>query len=300
MLFAWLTGLTWAETITDQHGREIKFEKPFTRIISLYGAHTENLFYLGAADALIGVSVNDTYPDQVQTKARFSYHDGPEKYLAAQPDLVLIRPMIENGYPGFVRQLRSYGITVISLQPASIEAMYTYWLSLGKLSGQRETAESLITRFKADVAAILSKTASIPDKKKVYFQAIHARMRTFTPGTMPIFALETAGGINVASDATASRNTNVAVYGKERILAKAGIIDVIIAQKGIMNPVNTADILNEPGFHIIKAVRENQIFLVDESIVSRPVPRLMDGIIQIGNLLYPQIFKQTTLTKETI
>ena len=55
-------------------------------------------------------------------------------------------------------------------------------------------------------------------------------MRTFTAGAMPIFALETAGGVNVAEDALASRNTNVAVYGKERILSKAGEIDVVVAE----------------------------------------------------------------------
>ncbi|MDD9302148.1 MAG: ABC transporter substrate-binding protein [Desulfobacter sp.] len=291
-----LSGIGQAEQVADQKGRILTFSTPFKRIISLYGAHTENLFYLGAETQLVGVSINDTYPEQVRTKQDFSYHDDPEKFLSVQPDLILIRPMIENGYPKLIHQLRSYGITVISLQPSSVEQMYDYWLALGKLTGKNKAAQALVLKFKENISNIQERTQKISPKKRVYFQSIHTRMKTFTPEAMPIFALETAGGINVATDARASRNTNVAIYGKEQILAKANQIDVFLAQKGIMNPVEKKNIMNEPGFHIIKAIKKNQVFLIDESIVSRPVPRLYQGILAIGNLLYPEIF--TGMTKQ--
>ncbi|MCG8636035.1 MAG: ABC transporter substrate-binding protein, partial [Desulfobacterales bacterium] len=153
-----------AVQVIDHKGRTIKVTSPFKRIISLYGAHTENLFYLGADARIIGVSVNDTYPEQVENKERFSYHDDPEKFLAVQPDLVLIRPMIENGYPQFVRQLQSYGITVVSFQPASIDEMYAYWLNLGRLTGQTKAAESLVSGFKSAVGRIKARTLEIPVK----------------------------------------------------------------------------------------------------------------------------------------
>ena len=87
LVFFWATGNASGRTITDKRGRIIPADKPFQRVISLYSAHTENLFQLGASDQIIGVSVNDTYPPEVDKKPRFSYHDGPEKYLAAKPDL---------------------------------------------------------------------------------------------------------------------------------------------------------------------------------------------------------------------
>ena len=226
-----ICGPAQGRAITDKQGRIIPVDKPFHRIISLYSAHTENLFHIGASGQIIGVSTNDTYPPEADTIPKFSYHDGPEKYLAARPDLVLIRPMIDNGYPQFVKQLESYGITIVSLQPATINEMYTYWETLGQLTGKTKEAHAMVSRFKKRVASIEKAAGRITDPKRVYFQAIHKRMRTFTPGSMTIFALETAGGINVADDAIASRNTNVAVYSKEKILAKAGSIDVILAQK---------------------------------------------------------------------
>jgi iron complex transport system substrate-binding protein len=127
-------------------------------------------------------------------------------------------------------------------------------------------------------------------RKRVYFEAIHSKMKTFAPDAMAIFALETAGGINIASDAVAVRGTNIAYYGKERILAKGARIDVYLAQWGTMNRPTVAMIKNEPGYDIIKAVRLNQINIIDEQIVSRPTLRLLDGIHTIGTMLYPHMF----------
>ena len=281
-----------AITLSDKRGRQINFEKPFTRIISLYGAHTENLYHLGLEEQIIGVSINDTFPSQVEKKPKFSYHDDPEKFLAFMPDLILVRPMIDNGYPKLMSRLEKSGITVVSLQPSGIKEMYGYWLKLGILTGKGQQAQAMIQNFKKKIDHIKTKTLKIQVKKKVYFQAIHTRKKTFTQGAMPIFALETAGGINVAWDAKASRNTNIAVYGKEQILAKASQIDVFLAQQGVMNVVSIEQIKKEPGFSVIKAIKKDQIYLIDENIVSRPVPRLYEGIIAIGTILYPDIFTQ--------
>ncbi len=287
-----------AITLTDKKGRQIVFKKPFTRIISLYGAHTENLYHLGLEDIILGVSINDTFPVQVDKKPKFSYHDDSEKFLAFMPDLVLIRPMIDNGYPKLMNRLEKSGITVVSLQPSGINELYDYWLKLGLLTGKNQQAKQMIQNFKQKTDWIRTKTSRIQVRKRVYFQAIHTRMKTFTQDAMAIFALETAGGINVASDAKASRNTNIAIYGKEQILAKALQIDVFLAQKGVMNAVSIEQIKNEPGFNIIKAIKNNQIYLIDENIVSRPVPRLYKGIVSIGMLLYPDIFTQEMLNEE--
>ena len=57
-----------AGMVIDNHGRQIEVKTPFKRIISLYGAHTENLFSLGLEAQIIGVSVNDSFPAQALDK----------------------------------------------------------------------------------------------------------------------------------------------------------------------------------------------------------------------------------------
>lgn len=278
--------------IVDQAGRSVSPEKPFSRIISLYGAHTENLFALGLEREIIGVTRNEKFPAAASGKTVFSYHDDPEKFLVARPDLVLVRPMIERGYGALIARLEKSGVTVISLQPSSVADLYRYWQILGILTGKEASAKRLGENFQIGLEMMSHLAEGVTDKKRVYFEAIHRRMRTFSPGSMAIFALEQAGGINVAADAPARRGTNIADYGKERIMAMGKEIDVYLAQRGVMNNVTIELIASEPGFSVIRAVKEERIHLLDEMIVSRPSFRLLNGIFAIGQILYPDRFSR--------
>jgi iron complex transport system substrate-binding protein len=280
------------QTVSDQAGRRISVARPFERIISLYGAHTENLFALRAGDLLIGVSPHEDYPEKARGKPAFSYHDDPERFLAARPDLVLVRPMIDRGYPQLVQRLEKSGIAVVSLQPGTVEEMYAYWEILGLLTGRRDRAAAMKAEFTAAVDRLRALTTAVEPKRRVYFEAIHSKMKTFSPDAMPVFALEAAGGINVARDAQPVRDTNIAAYGKERILARAAEIDVYLAQTGTMNPVSVELIKAESGFQAIRAVKTGQVYTVDERLVSRPTLRLLDGIFEIGKVLYPDDFPE--------
>ena len=57
-----------------------------------------------------------------------------------------------------------------------------------------------------------------------------------------------------------------------------------------MNRPTIQMIKKEPGFSAIRAVKNNEIYIIDEMIVSRPTMRLLNGIYEIGSKLYPDIF----------
>lgn len=276
-----------AGPIIDSDGRVIVVDKPFVRIISLYGAHTRNLIDMGAGGQIVAVGRSDR---QLPDLPRLSFRDDPERLLALKPDLVLIRPMISRAYPQLVQRMEQSGVAVVSLQPAAMDEMFRYWETLGKLSGHEQEARQMISRFGVGLAEIKQQVDQIhpEDRKRVYFESIHKRMKTFTPTSMAIFVLESAGGINMATDAIQVRKTNIAAYGKERILVKADQIDVFLAQKGRMNAVTVEMIKQEPGFQVIKAIKNNQVFLVDEKLVSRPTLGLLEGISKVFDLLYPE------------
>ena len=274
-----------AFSLTDSDSRTITFKKPFSRIISLYTAHTENLHALGLDTQVIAVSRGtNLYP----TVPRLSFRDDAERFLSLRPDLVLIRPMLSRSHPQIIKKLQQSGVTVVSLQPVTINGMFDYWKELGLLTGRNTQALRMIQEFQEKITAIKKQVAHIPvpERKKVYFESIHSKMKTFAPGSMALFCLETAGGINIAADAERVRNTNIAFYGKERIVSKADQIDVYLAQHGRMNPVTVEEIINTPGFQVIKAVKEHKVYLVEEKLVSRPVPDLITGIETIYSLLY--------------
>jgi iron complex transport system substrate-binding protein len=277
-----------ASTLVDQDGNKVAYAAPFKRIISLYPAHTENLLALGLDQELIGITSGDEAP-ALLGRLQFTANDTPEKFIAAKPDLILIRPMTSRAHPQLISQLQKAGLVIVSLQPTTIEEMFSYWQTLGDLTGRASAAAAMIQRFKGDLATLQQTRDRVPvDKRpKVYFESIHARMKTFAPSSMALFVLENGGGVNVAADATARHSTNIAAYGKERILAHAAEIDIYLAQQGKMNQVTREMIEGEPGFQAIKAIREGKIFLIDEELVSRPTMRLLQGISQVRTMLYP-------------
>lgn len=275
-----------AASIVDSEQRTLVFAQPFKRIISLYPAHTANLLELGLNREIIACGPGDT---RLPGRPVVQFQDDPERLLALKPDLVLIRPMISRGYPNLVRILEKNNVRVVSLQPTDASELFAYWEALGTLTGREQQAKAMVDTFNEKLAEITAPLHKIPPekRKRVYFEAIHRQMKTFAPSSIAMFVLESAGGVNIAIDAERMRETNIAAYGKERILAKADQIDLYLAQNGRMNPVSVDDIVREPGFGVIKAVRDNQVFLVDEEMVSRPTMGLLDGIGFVRSLLYP-------------
>jgi len=288
-------------TFQDSEGKTVIVARPYTRIISLYAAHTENLVSLGLGAEIIGIEGGNEGAAHLKDTKHFSYREDPEKFIAARPDLVLVRPMIERSAPQLLATLRQAGITVVSLQPKTVEEIFDYWRALGLLTGRTRQAEEMISTFQTELAAIRKIIAKVQEtaRVKVYFEAIHTKMKTFARESIAMYVLEQAGGANVAADASQVRETNIAAYGKERILAKGAEIEVFLAQQGRMNPVTMETIMQEPGFQAIKAVRSNRVFLIDERLVSRPTLRIIEGIRTIAALLYPELFPGLNRKKVT-
>lgn len=278
--------------ITDDLNKAIVLKQPAKRIISLYSAHTENLLALGLADEIIGVSTTETDP-AAKNKPVFDYRADPEKVLAAQPDLVIIRPFIKQSHPDFVKTLEQANIKVVCLYPEKFDEFDSYIKKLAILTGREQQADEKLAAFHAKLKQVAERTAKAAVKKRVYFEATATEYRTITPDSMPGTVLKLAGGLNAASDAQAVKAaSSIAAYGSERLLMKADVIDVFVAQRGPMNPgVTPENIKQRPGFDKIKAVRENQVHIIDEKIVSNPTFRLAEGVEYLAKLIYPELFQ---------
>ena len=259
---------------------------PFQRIVSLWPAHTAHLVELGLDREILAVSADDPLPGK---RPRIACDGDPARVIALKPDLVLIRPQISRDCPALVRALEQRNIRVLSLQPAKASQLFAYWEALGKLTGREREARTMIETFSRKLATITADVRQIPKekRKRVYFEAAHRPLHTFAPASLAMFVLESAGGVNVAADAERVRETPLAAYGRERLLAKADQIDLYLAQSGRTNPVSVDDILREPGFKAIPAVRKRQIFLVDEELIAQPTMALIQTIGFVKSLLYP-------------
>jgi iron complex transport system substrate-binding protein len=83
---------------------------------------------------------------------------------------------------------------VVSVQPTTVDQLEGYWRLLGQLAGREAQADRMNRVFKRSVAAFKGLSVQVDKRERVYFEAIHSKMKTFTPQAMAVFALETAGG----------------------------------------------------------------------------------------------------------
>lgn len=278
-----------AIAFTDDDGREIRLSAPAARVISLYSAHTENLYFLGAGNALIGAHSTSTFPPEAAALPRYDYQGDPESVIAASPDLVLIRPFISKKVPDFVAALTKAGIPVVSLYPEKLSQFDDYIQKLALLTGTEENAEALLGGFHARLDAIQNQTAAFEPKTHVFFESTETELRTVTADSMAGMAIQFAGGENVAADAPAvSEGSSIAAFGAEKILEKADMIDVYVSQRGAMNAGGDEHaIAIRPGFSAVKAVKEGRVYLINEKLVSSPSFRFVTGVEELARHFYP-------------
>lgn len=272
----------------DDDGRNITVEAPCERIISLYSAHTENLYALGAGDKMIGGYSTCIYPPEAAKLPMYDYSSDPEKVIAAEPDLVLIRPFITRKSPDFVKAIENAGIKVVSLYPESLEDFDGYIKKLSMLIGIDPTEK--LDEFHKKLDDIQTHTMVITPKKRVFFESTDTNIRTVTVDSMAAKAIEFAGAENAAADVKpSSSGSTVAEFGSERVLEIGNEIDIYISQRGAMNSGgNEKTIAARPGFETVKAVREGSVFLINEKIISSPTFRYTTGVKEVARFCYPE------------
>ncbi len=278
-------------SFVDDSGKKITVTAPAKRIISLYSAHTENLYSLGLDEEIIGVGRVDIYPPKVLEKTRYDFRSDPEKVVAADPDLVLIRPFIKRSRPEFVAALEKAGLFVVALYPERFEKFDEYIEKLAILTEKQDKAEALVKNFFQEIEDIRVLTRTLTPKVKVYFESVEKGYKTVTPDSMPARAIEIAGGRNLTKDAKPVKNgSSIAVYGIERLLEQADEIDVYLSQRGAMNAGgNVHSISIRPGFYAIKAVKNKRIYVINEKIISSPTFRYIQGIRELVRMFYPEM-----------
>jgi hypothetical protein len=94
------------------------------RIISLYSAHTENLYFLGAGEKLIGAHSTSTFPPEAAALPRYDYQGDPESVIAADPDLVADSTVHHQKGAGLCRGAGK-AASVVSLYPEKLDQFET-------------------------------------------------------------------------------------------------------------------------------------------------------------------------------
>ncbi len=207
-----------------------------------------------------------------------------ELIVSLKPDLILAA---EVNTPEQVKALEDLGLNVYYLKnPTTLEGMYSNLEIVAKLTGRESEAAALIESLKMRVAAVDEKIAPISSRLSTFYEldaTDPAKPYTAGKGTFISLLLERAGGYNIASDIDGYPQ-----FSLEQVVA-ADPAFIILGDSAY--GVTPESIASRPGWENLSAVKNNQVFPFDDNLVSRPGPRLVDGLEALAKLLRPELFK---------
>ncbi|UOE92409.1 ABC transporter substrate-binding protein [Alkalihalobacillus sp. LMS39] len=273
-----------AVNVTDAVDNEIVLEEEPERIVSLIPSNTEILFALGAGDKLVGRSDHDNYPPEVEdVEAIGGFEFDVEKIISLQPDIVLAHG--SNATAEGLDQIRGADIQVAVVNDAnSFEDMYRAINFIAEITNTKEEAEQLISDMEARFAELSEQAAAIPEEERqTVWIEISNELYTTGKDTFMHEMLETIHAENVAGDTSGWPQ-----FSEEQVIAENP--DVIIGTYSSWVPDMVDQILNRPGWQDVTAVQEERVHDIDEDIVSRPGPRVVEGVEQLAKFIYPEVF----------
>lgn len=278
---------TFPVTFTDDAGREITIEKEPETIVSIQTSNTEIAFALGLGDKIIGVSDYCNYPAETENITKVGGQDiNVELVLSLLPDIALVTDYHYKAHPTVLKQFEEAGIqTIVVGSATSFEDVYENIEMIGLATGTKDKALEIIADMKKRHEAIKEKAKAIADKKRVWVE-VSPEPDIFTTGknTFMHEMLESIQAINVAGDQVGWVKMN------EEEIVKLNP-DVIITTYGyyIENPKE--QVLARDGWQAVPAVKNGEVYDVDSDTVTRPGPRLIEGVETLAKLIYPEIFE---------
>jgi iron complex transport system substrate-binding protein len=264
--------------VTDDRGRTVKIPLKINRAISLAPNLTENIFAVGAGDKLVGVTTFCDYPAEAKNIRKIGDTLSPnmESIIALKPEIVFVSTASQ--MEAFTKTLEENGIAVFVTDPNSLDGILRNLKQLAEIFGTTGRAELLIADIQRRLAAMSEKLADQP-QVQVFMQI--SREPLFTAGKESFVTemIEHAGGTSVTKDLP----TAYPRLSKETALALNPEAIVITAGAGNDEP---NDVFKESG-----AVKNGKVLRIKADLLTRPGPRVIEGLEQMARELHPDKFK---------
>lgn len=264
---------------------------PPKRVVSLSPNITESVFALGAGDLLVGVSDFCDYPPQVRSLKRCGAWSNTnyEVLSVLHPDLILVLGRHEK-----VREFgKERGIAVEGVNMDSAVTITSELLRLGRLLGREDAATSLTSRINAELAALKADLDKQPNRHHPSVLISIGRkpnsladILTATGGSFLDEAITLAGGKNVFGDI---RQYYPQVSKETIIVRRPEVILELTGGTNLTADQNRALIDDWKILPSIPAVQNGRIYVLPESYLSIPGPRVPQIVRRFRDVLYPDL-----------
>ena len=276
-------------SVPDGLGGTLKLDKAPSRIVSLAPSNVEILFAIDAGAQVVAREDFTNYPAEAAKLPSVGGMSGPvsvEQIVSFKPDLVMVTPISP---AELIKSLQDLKIPVLLLpNPKTLADLYANLELAGTLTGHSAAARDLVAQLQAREKKVMDIVAQAKDKPTVYYEldaTEPAKPWTSGPGTFIDMLIQVAGGANIGADLKGE----YAQISQEDLLVKNP--DFIIL--GDANFGMTPELVKaRPGWDSLKAVKGNQIVAFNDDIVSRPGPRLLDGLEALVKAIHPELADQ--------
>ena len=273
--------------LTDGLNRPVVLKGAAQRVLSLAPSNTEILFAVGAGDQVVGRDDFSDYPEAAKNVASIgaTFESlNMELIYSMKPDLVLAA---EINTAEQVKALEDLGLTVYYLKnPTTLEEMYTNLEIVAQLTGRETETATLIESLKKRVAAVDEKIMPLSSRFSVFYEVDGtdpSKPFTAGKGTFINLLIERAGGYNIASDIDGYPQLSL-----EQVVAADPAFILLGDAKFGTTPESIAQ---RPGWANLSAVKNNQVLPFNDDLLSRPGPRMVDGLEELAKVLRPELFK---------
>jgi len=265
-------------TVTDGTGVTVTMDQPATRIVSLAPANTEIAYAIGAGDKMVAGTSYDDYPEEAKSLPKTGDFANPnvEKIASFNPDLVLAAGGIQDKLRSKLEQL---GMKVYVVDPKTYDGVMADITNLGQLTGSTEQAQQVadtMKKTKDDVQALVASASRPATFLEIYSKPLMtAGGQTFIDDMITL-----AGGTNLGATAGSGFPT----FSTEVLFKNDP--DVYIADSGSMS--KPGDIAKRSGFAELTAVKDGHVYVIDDSLIARPGPRLAQGLQELVTMIHPE------------
>ena len=265
----------YAETFTDGIGRKIELAKRPERIVSLAPNITEILFALQLGHKVAGVTDFCDFPEEARHKPKVGWLISPgiEKIISLRPDIVFATT--EGNKPEIVDELERMNIKTYVLNPHDINDVLSDITEIGNVTGQRSIAQELTGSLTRRINTVKKKAMEGRQKRVIYLVSANPIISA-GPGSFIHDLIITAGGINVLTDSP----IRYPRIDMEEIILKDP--EVIIAPDDLTEQIHEW----KKRWSGISAIRNGAVYPVNPDIVSRPGPRIVDGLEMIYEYIH--------------
>ena len=269
-------------TLVDDEDTSVSIKAEPQRIASLSPANTETVYGLGAGDKLVGGTAFDDFPAEAAALPDVATYDGVnmEQLVAADPDLVLA------GGNGFnkaadIARIRELGIPVLVLYPEDVPSVLDDIQLIGDAIGKSDEAEAMTSAMQARIEDISAAAAAVPQPRTFYELSADPELYGPTDDSFIADMITVAGGEPITSG-----SPTVSSLSLERLVDADPEVIVL----GDANYGTTVDqVVARPGWNVTTAVKSRAIRPVDDIIVTRPGPRLADGLAALAMAIHPDL-----------